>query len=373
MHIAQILHDLLFDYTLRTVALGAATLGLVSGVLGAFAILRRQSLLGDAISHAALPGVALAFLFTGSKEPLILVLGAMVAGWVGTLFVMLVTRNTRIKPDAALGIVLSVFFGFGLVLLTFIQRLPTASKAGLDKFLFGQAATLLQRDVVTMATLGIAALVSVVLIWKEFKLLTFDPGFALSLGYNTRLLDVLLTTLTVVAIVVGLQTVGVVLMSAMLVAPPAAARQWTQRLDRMVLLSGFLGASAGLMGAVTSSQVARLPTGPTIVMYISAVVLFSLLFAPRRGIVSKARQRRQQRVRFAAEALIVHILNHERKPEEFMEESALAHLGGHMRWRRGFAQNVTRYAVTNDWVVRESGRLELTPYGREVARRVMLR
>lgn len=372
MDIGQILHDLLFDYTLRTVALGAATLGLVSGVLGAFAMLRKQSLLGDAISHAALPGVALAFLFSGSKEPLVLVLGAVAAGWVGTLFVMLVTRNTRIKPDAALGVVLSVFFGFGLLLLTFIQKLPTASKAGLDKFLFGQAATLLQRDVVTMATLGGVAVVCVVLLWKEFKLLSFDPDFAGSLGYDTRLLDVLLTTLTVLAIVVGLQTVGVVLMSAMLVAPAAAARQWTQRLDRMVLLAGVFGALAGLLGAVTSSQVAKLPTGPTIVLYMSGIVLLSLLFAPERGIVAKARQRRRQRVQFAAEALIVHLLNHEGQPDESLE-SALAHMREHMRWGEGFAQHVARWAVTNDWVLRRDGRLKLTPYGREVARQVMLR
>jgi manganese/zinc/iron transport system permease protein len=372
MDIGQILHDLLFDYTLRTVALGSATLGLVSGILGTFALLRKQSLLGDAISHAALPGVALAFLLTRSKEPLILVLGAFVAGWLGTLFVMLVTRNTRIKPDAALGIVLSVFFGFGLLLLTFIQKLPTASKAGLDKFLFGQAATLVQKDVITMAILGGLALLCVVLFWKEFKLLSFDPGFSGSLGYSTRVLEVLLTTLTVIAIVVGLQTVGVVLMSAMLVAPAAAARQWTQRLDHMVLLAGFFGALAGLLGAVTSSQVARLPTGPTIVLYISAIVLLSLLFAPQRGIVSKARQRKRQRVQFSAEALIVHLLNHEGQADESME-SALTHMRDHMRWSDRFAQHVARQAVTNEWVVRQNGRLELTPYGRETARQVMMR
>jgi len=163
MDLVQLFDELLFDYTLRTVALGSAILGVVSGVLGAFAVLRRQSLLGDAISHTALPGIALAFMITGSKEPIVLIAGALLAGWVGTLFVMSVVNSTRIKSDCALGLVLSVFFGFGLVLLTFIQRQPEATQAGLDKFLFGQAAALMEKDVLTMALLGAVALVTLLI------------------------------------------------------------------------------------------------------------------------------------------------------------------------------------------------------------------
>ena len=146
----EFLGDLFGNYTLRTVGLGAAFLGIVNGALGSFAVLRRQSLLGDAISHAALPGIALAFLLTGSKATLVLLLGAAAAGWMGTLLVMNIVKNTRVKYDSALGLVLSVFFGIGLVLLTYIQRMPVASQAGLDTFLFGQAATLLSRDVTTI-------------------------------------------------------------------------------------------------------------------------------------------------------------------------------------------------------------------------------
>jgi manganese/zinc/iron transport system permease protein len=372
MDIGQILYDLIFDYTLRTVALGAATLGLVSGVLGTFAVLRKQSLLGDAISHAALPGVVLAFMLTGSKAPLVLVLGAAIAGWVGTLAVMTVVRNSRVKEDAALGIVLAVFFGLGMMLLTFVQKQPDASQAGLDKFLFGQAAALVQRDVVTMAVLGAAAMVVVVLLWKEFKMLSFDPDFAASMGFPVRRLDVVLTSLIVIAIVVGLQTVGVVLMSAMIVAPAAAARQWTQRLSGMVLISGAFGGLAGLAGAITSSLVSRLPTGPTIVLYMSGIVFASLLLAPERGIIARWRRQTQQKWQFAAEALAVHLLNHEGQPDE-AKESALSHLDAHMRWDKGFAQRVVRRAVTEGLMTRANGRLKLTAYGREVARRVMVR
>lgn len=275
----------MLDYTLRTVLLGAATLGVVSGALGTFAVLRRQSLLGDAISHAALPGIALAFLATGTKAPLVLMLGAALAGWVATLLVMAVTETTRVKYDSTLGLMLSVFFGFGLMLLTFIQRQPGANQAGLDTFLFGQAAALVQRDVVTMAVLGAVVLAALGLFWKEFKLLAFDPDSARTLGLPVRALDVGLTTLLVVAIVIGLQTVGVVLMSAMLIAPAAAARQWTDRLSLMVVLAAVFGAAAGVGGAFASSTTASLPTGPTIVLCLGAVVVVSLGLAPNQGLL----------------------------------------------------------------------------------------
>ncbi len=292
----ELLYNLLFDYTLRTVALGTAVLGLVSGALGAFAVLRRQSLLGDAMSHAALPGVALVFLLTGAKETLPLMIGAGIAAWVAALVMMAIIRSSRVRADSALGIVLSVFFGLGMVLLTFIQRLPNANQAGLDRFLFGQAATLLQSDVITMAAVGGAALLVMLAFWKEFKLLSFDGEYAASLGLRVRLLDVLLTTLLIVAIVIGLQTVGVVLMSTMVVAPAAAARQWTDRLGAMVALSGLFGALAGVGGALISSGAARLPTGPTIVLCASALVLVSLLFAPNRGLAwAWAREQRNRR------------------------------------------------------------------------------
>ncbi|MBR9988121.1 MAG: metal ABC transporter permease [Gemmatimonadetes bacterium] len=298
------LRDLLFDYTLRTVALGAGTLGIVAGALGTYAVLRRQSLLGDAISHAALPGIVLAFILTGMKSTLVLVLGAALAGWLGTLVVMMIVRHSRLPEDSALGIVLSVFFGAGLVLLTYVQKLPDASQAGLDSFLFGQAATMLERDVVVIAVLGAIALLAVVVFWKEFKILSFDPEFGASLGMPMRSIDILLTTFLVIAIVIGLQTVGVVLMSAMVIAPAAAARQWTNSLSVMVLLSALFGAMAGVTGALISSTAQHVPTGPTIVLCATVLVLISMAFAPERGLIWAAVQRRQQRRQIRADAVL---------------------------------------------------------------------
>lgn len=304
MDILSLLNDLLFDYTLRTVALGSAVLGIVSGALGSYAVLRKQSLLGDAMSHAALPGIAIAFLLTGSKISLVLILGAAIAGWIATLIIMSIVRTTRIKYDTALGMILSVFFGFGLVLLTIIQKRPDATQAGLDKFLFGQAAALLERDVITMAILGSVAIATMLVFWKQFKLLSFDPDFGATLGFPMRFLDVVLTTLIVIAIVTGLQTVGVVLMSAMIVAPASAARQWTDRLGPMIFLSAAFGALAGVSGALLSSSISRLPTGPTIVLCVSAIVVLSIFLAPARGLVWSWFRDRRNRGRLRLEGML---------------------------------------------------------------------
>ncbi len=311
--------DFFGDYTLRLVALGSAVLGATSGALGSFAYLRRQSLIGDAVSHAALPGIALAFLLTGSKAPLVIMLGAALAGWIGTLVTRAIVARSRVPFDSALGMVLAVFFGFGLVLLTFIQKQPNAAQAGLESYLFGQAASLLRQDVVTMAVLGAVAVLVLSFLWKEFKLLSFDPDFAASIGLPVRRLDGLLTLLLVVAIVIGLQTVGVVLMSAMIVAPAAAARQWSRRLGPMVAIAALVGTFSGVAGSVASSLVPKLPTGPTIVLILSSVVLVSLLAAPRRGLVWRwLRLGRLLRVP-GQEPVLMHLyalsLQHEDDPE----------------------------------------------------------
>jgi manganese/zinc/iron transport system permease protein len=271
------------DYTLRNVALGSAILGVVSGVLGSFAVLRRQGLAGDALAHAALPGICLAYLATGSKAAPVLMLGAALAGWAGMAILIGFLRRTRVDPGSALAIVLTTFFGFGVVLLTVVQKRPDASQAGLDKFLFGQAATLVQDQVVLMAGLAAIVLALVAVLFKEFKVFVFDVDYARTLGLPTGRLGALLTALLVVAIVIGLNTVGVVLMSAMLVAPAAAARQWTESLGRMILLAAGFGAGAGIFGALWSVSQDHTPTGPAIVLILSLFVVVSLLFGSSRG------------------------------------------------------------------------------------------
>ncbi|MDZ4764464.1 MAG: iron chelate uptake ABC transporter family permease subunit [Chloroflexota bacterium] len=301
MELGELLRQLVFDYTLRTIVLGCALLGIANGALGAFALLRRQSLIGDSLSHAALPGVCIAFLLAGeTKNPLILLIGAAISGWLGSVLAAVITQNTRIKDDAAQGIVLATFFGTGYVLLSLIQSSAGAGQAGLDKYLFGSAASLIERDVQTIAVLSIVALSVLGWFYKEFKLLAFDGEFLASLGFPRRRLELLLTSLTVIVVVVGLQIVGVILMVAMLIAPAAAARQWTNRLSAMIGISMFVGAAAGVIGAVVSALEANTPTGPAIVLALTAMVIFSFAFGAERGLVWNAlRARRNRRTALA--------------------------------------------------------------------------
>jgi len=287
MDITEYFNLVFSDYTLRTITLGTAILGAVTGMLGSFAVLRKQSLLGDAISHAALPGIAIAFLITGAKDTNTLLLGALVSGLLGTFWIRSIIKKTHLKSDTALGLILSLFFGFGMLLLTFIQKQPNANQAGLDKYLFGQAATLVESDVWLMAIVTSLCLFVLLLFWKEFKLLLFDADYTKTLGFNTKLIDILITTFIVLAIVLGLQTVGVVLMSAMLLAPAAAARQWTNSLAKMVFLAAVFGAFSGVVGTAISASQTNLSTGPVIVLVASVFVLFSFIFSPSRGLLFK--------------------------------------------------------------------------------------
>ena len=274
---------LLHDYTFQVVALGAALLGMASGLIGSFAVLRRQSLLGDVVSHAALPGIAAVFLMTGTKDTVWLLIGALCSGLAATGFIIGVVRYSRVKFDTALALGMSVFFGLGLVLLTYVQKIPNANQAGLQRFIFGQAAVLLKSDILVIAVTGAVLLALTLLFWKEFKLLSFDPEFARSLGLPTRSLNVLLSAMTVAAIIAGLQTVGVILMSAMLVAPAVAARQWTNRLGVMVGLAALFGAVSGVAGTLASSALPKLPAGPAIVVAADVLVLISLALGRARS------------------------------------------------------------------------------------------
>lgn len=358
-------------FTARNVLIGATLLGALAGTLGSFALLRRQSLLGDALAHAALPGVCIAYLITGTKSPLPLFLGALIAGLLGSLLILATVRWSRIKEDSAIGIVLSVFFGFGIVLLTLIQKLPAGNQSGLDKYLFGQAATLVEDDLKVMAVLGAIVVAFILVFYKEFKLLSFDQEFGSSLGLPMRRLEVLLTLLLVVVVVVGLQTVGVVLIVATLITPAAAARQWTDRLGAMLLLSAGIGAAAGAAGSLVSASLAKLPTGPVIVLVSSSVLIVSLLLAPRRGILWARLRERQVAARIRRENLLKDLyLLGERKADW---DTALTwpHLMG-VRGQTG--RELSRSArplIAEGLVERTEDTLRLTEAGRKEAEQVV--
>jgi manganese/zinc/iron transport system permease protein len=293
--------DWLLDVNTRWVLFGCALLGISSGALGTFTFLRRRSLIGDALAHAALPGVAAAFLLGSGRSLPLLLLGAFVAALLGALSIHGITRYSRIREDAALALVLSVFFGFGIVLLTVIQRTAQSSQSGLDKFMFGQAASLVGSDVRLMAASAAVTCVLVGLLFKELKLLCFDPGFGRGIGFRMDLVDSALMLLVVLVVIIGLQAVGVVLMAALLITPAAAARFWTDRLGVMTGLSAGFGALSGVLGTWGSLIAPRVPTGPLIVLAATGLFAISMLAAPRRGVIARLWRRARLRGRVARE------------------------------------------------------------------------
>lgn len=281
------------DYTTAVVVLGSALLGMVSGLLGTFSVLRRQSLVGDGVSHAALPGVVAAFLITGTKNSELLLFGALVSGLAALFLILNTVQKSKLKFDAALATVMSAFFGLGTVLLTCAQKLPNATQAGIHSFIYGQASSMLKRDVMIIFICGIFILTAVLLLWKELKVFIFDREFAEQSGIPCKRINLILSFLTVLAVIIGIQTVGVVLMSAMLIAPAAAARQWCDKLWVMAVLSAVFGGISGVAGAAAGTLFEGMPTGPAIVIAASLITVFSLLFATRRGVVCRIILRRK--------------------------------------------------------------------------------
>lgn len=290
-------------YTDTVVVIGALVLGLTSGVLGTFAVLRRRSLVGDAVAHSTLPGVCVAFLVAGVKDVPGLLVGAAVAGLVAALLMVGIERTGRIKPDTAIGVVLSGFFSLGVVLLTHIASTADADQAGLEYYLFGQAAGLLESDVVVMAVLGGAGLLVVGVLRRALTTTLFDPSYAGSIGLPVRALEVLMTGLLVVAVVIGVRVVGAILMVAMLVVPTVVARQLADRFTFVLPVAGVVGAVVGITGSLLATR-AALPTGPVIVLVGFTLAVVAVLLAPGRGVLWRASRLAARRRRVLRDAVL---------------------------------------------------------------------
>jgi manganese/zinc/iron transport system permease protein len=288
---------LLEDYNTRVVVASVAVLGVAAGLVGSFTLLRKRALLGDALAHASLPGIAIAFMLTtglggeGKSLP-ILLLGASLGGLVGVGFILVVQNYTRLKQDAVLGIVLSVFFGFGAALLGIIQQMRAGSAAGLETFIYGKTASIKQDDALLIFAVASLCILMSGLLFKELKLLCFDQDFSDASGLSTAWLDIALMGMVVAVTMVGLQAVGLILVVALLVIPPAAARFWTQSLFRMALLAAVFGLSGGVLGAATSAVLPRLPSGAMIVLVTAAIFLASMAIGKSRGLIPRELRRR---------------------------------------------------------------------------------
>ncbi len=370
------LNDVLYflslqDPNIRYVVLGTVLLGASAGVTGTYMFLRKTSLIGDAVGHAVLPGIALAFMFFNTKNILVLLGGAIVTGWLSVYLINLITRRSRISADTAISLVLSVFFGLGILLLTVIQKSGNASQSGLDKFLFGKAASLVRQDVEVFAITALAVLLTVVLFYKEFKLISFDKDYAQSLDYPVQALEMLLSTLTVLTIAIGIQAVGVVLMSALLITPAAAARYWTHRLWLMLLLAAVGGMVASLSGSFISYLAPAMPTGPWIVVIISVIAVLSLLFAPNTGLLARQLRIRNNRRKMLTEN-ILKIFFHSGEAEQALEqERTLADLQQVRDIPEPAMLRGLRMLRRDGKVIKTDNGWRLTEAGKHAARRVV--
>lgn len=281
---------LLQDYNTRVVVLGTMLLGLACGVVGSFMLLRKRALLGDALSHATLPGIGLAFMLNvwmggdGKNLPMLLA-GATVTGVLGAGTVLFIRHYTRLKEDTALGIVLSVFFGTGIVILSVVQTMPTGNAAGLTSFIYGKTASMLASDAMLIGVVAVIGITLSTLFFKEFGVVCFDQAYARSIGRPVAVLDAVMVCLAIAVTVIGLQAVGLILVIALLIVPAAAARFWTERLSVMVLIAGLLGAVSAAVGAGASAIYPNLPAGAMIVLAATAAFTVSLLFGRARGAV----------------------------------------------------------------------------------------
>jgi len=368
------------SYPTLIVLLGTALLGSVAGMLGCFAVLRRRALIGDVFSHAALPGLCLAFLILGRRHFGGMLFGAFLTGLVAIGLLAALTGRLRTKDDALMGILLSTFFGAGVLLSSLIQRLPGGgAKAGLETYIYGQAAGMLLQDLVAFALVAAGSLLLVVLLYKELKLLSFDPQFAAAQGWPITALDMMLVAAIAVVTVVGLPAVGVILMAAMLIIPAAAARFWTERLSTMLLLAAGVGAGSGIAGtlisagliqrwlfAVRSTEVspaAALPAGPVIVLCASAVFLLSLLVAPRRGVLARVLLTWRSRWKAAVEHLLRDLCETSEAHLPEVQPVPARVLQAHRAWAGWTFWLVVRYATLRGWIRVEKGGLRLSESG----------
>ncbi len=286
------------------VLIGCLLIAISSSLVGTFTFLQKKSLIGDTIAHAVLPGVALSFFIGESKDPFILFPGAFITGWLAIVLVNTIKNNSKLKQDAAISIVLTMFFGFGIWLLTIIQHSNIANQSGLDNFIFGKAAALSSSDVKVFAVVTLVIFLCIYLAFKEFKLLSFDRDYSKSIGLPVAWLEFVLSSITVLCIVVGIQAVGVVLMASLLIAPPATARFWTNKLSYMIWIAILISSISAITGAFISYSAFNMPTGPWIVLVLSFIALLSFIFSPHKGMIYKWYKQRAIRIQMLEENLL---------------------------------------------------------------------
>lgn len=279
--------SIITQYSFIVVAIGTMLLAMATGIVGTISILKGQSLIGDAVGHASLPGIILAFMISGRKSAVILMLGAIVAGIVAFMLIQIISEGSKIEADTAMAVILSAMFGMGMVLKSYIQgnsKYQGASQSGLASYIFGQAAYILREDVYIILAVSIISLALFILFYKEIKVYVFDMVYAYTIGINSRLTSLLIMIITMILIAAGLKAVGAILISSMLITPAVTGLQWSNSYEKVLVIAAVTGAVSAFLGTFISSAVKGFSTGSSIILIMSVIALFSVLFAPR-GIV----------------------------------------------------------------------------------------
>lgn len=290
--------SIITQYSFIVVAIGTMLLAMATGIVGTISILKGQSLIGDAVGHASLPGIILAFMISGRKSSLILMLGAIVAGIVAFILIQIISEGSKIEADTAMAVILSAMFGMGMVLKSYIQgnqKIQGASQSGLASYIFGQAAYILREDVYIILAVSVISLALFIVFYKEIKVYVFDIVYAYTIGINSRLTSLLIMIITMILIAAGLKAVGAILISSMLITPAVTGLQWSKSYEKVLVIAAVTGAVSAFLGTFISSAVKGFSTGPSIILIMSVIALFSVLFAPR-GIVRMLLNIRKMRV-----------------------------------------------------------------------------
>ncbi len=368
------------------IMLGTAILGATAGVVGSFAVLRKRSLVSDMLAHASLPGICVAFMIMGTRDMLGLSLGAFLSGLLGIGVLTLIGRWTRTKEDAAIGIVLSSFFGIGIVLMSLIQRQGSGHQAGLNSYLFGEIVSIQVADIKLLSYIGLGLLVLLFLIFKELQLFCFDQGYASSLGWPVTILDIIMMASLAVVTIVGLPICGVVLMAAVTIFPATTARFWTNRLQSLLLLAGILGAAAGIIGTFLASPLpvqwlgfdplafgynrSSLPPGPLIVLTSAAFFLCSMFFAPKTGLLARVWSETTLRLKILHDHMLrsLYELSEETLPER--PAIGISTLRSHRAVNKFAFKWWLKRAQTRGWIHLNHETVQLTTFGLTAAAEV---
>lgn len=362
---------LLRDPNVLLVVVGTVLLGGSAALVGAFSFLRKQSLIGDAVAHSILPGVVLAFLISGSKNPLYLMFGALISGWLSILLIDIINNRTKLKMDTAIGVALSFFFGIGILLLTYAQHNASGNMSGLDQYLFGKAASMNSMDVKVFSIMSIVLFLIVVVFRRAFILISFDRDFALSKGLSVRFYELMLSTLTILAIALGIQAVGMILMAALIITPAASARQWTNKMSVFIGLTILFGMLAGYVGSFISFSAPQMPTGPWIVMALSFITLISVIFAPEKGLIARKSKKKRNQQKILIENILksfFHLseIDASSDPKRTVEEINVKMQNDLARINKGLG-----ILKRNELVVRAGDKWSLTSKGIAESRRIV--